>query len=124
MRPCDSHSNRCHKVSTKYRWLELTDGIGLRLPRSPDDPVLDGPWVAPCYFAEIYVAKADGSGLRRLTENSVDDRWPTWLPDGRIFFVSNRAGPQDLTNSDGSEYYVMYSDGTGVQRSRWNPSYS
>ena len=93
-------------------------------PRSPDDPVLDGPSVAPWYFAEIYVANADGSGLRRLTENSVGDRWPTWLPDGRIFFVSNRAGPQDLTNSDASEYYVMNSDGTGVQLSRWNPSYS
>jgi Tol biopolymer transport system component len=80
--------------------------------------------VAPWYFAEIYVANADGRGLRRLTENSVGDRWPTWLPDGRIFFVSNRAGPQDLTNSDASEYYVMNRDGTGVQLSRWNPRYS
>ena len=57
--------------------------------------------------------------LKQLTRNSVGDRWPTWTPDGRILFVSNRTGPQDLTNGDASEYYVMDSDGTGIERFRW-----
>ena len=94
-------------------------------PRVASDPLIEeGPWAAPWYFAEIYVVGADGSALERLTENSVGDRWPMWAPDGRILFVSNRGGPDDLTNSEASEYYVMNSDGTGVELFPWDPSYS
>jgi len=31
---------------------------------------------------EVYVINADGTGLRRLTRNSVDDSNPVWSPDG------------------------------------------
>jgi Tol biopolymer transport system component len=48
----------------------------------------------------------DGTGLRRLTKNrKADDFAPTWTPDGRIVFHSNRGG-----------LYVMNRDGTGVRR--------
>jgi TolB protein len=37
-----------------------------------------------CYpTGELYVANADGTGLRRLTRTGVDERDPTWSPDGR-----------------------------------------
>ena len=56
--------------------------------------------------SEIYVVKVDGTGLRRLTKNrKADDFAPTWTPDGRIVFHSNRGG-----------LYVMNRDGTGVRR--------
>ena len=29
---------------------------------------------------EIYVVKADGSGLTRLTVDPADDMWPAWSP--------------------------------------------
>ena len=93
-------------------------------PRVPSDPVLEGPWAAPWYFAEIYVVDSDGSGLKRLTENSVGDRWPTWTPDARILFLSNRSAADDLTDSEASEYYVMESDGTDVRAFEWEPTYS
>lgn len=67
---------------------------------------------------------ADGTNLTRLTENRVGDRSPPWTPDGRVVFVGNRAGPDDLTNSEASEYFVMNADGTGVERFSWDPSYS
>lgn len=93
--------------------------------RLPSDPVIEeGPWAVPWYFAELYRVDADGAGLRRLTENSVGDRWPDWLPDGRIFFISNRAGPDDLTSSEASQGYVMRSDGSHVQLFTWDPRYS
>lgn len=93
--------------------------------RVPSDPVIEeGPGAIPWYFSELFVANGDGSGLRRLTENSVGDRWPQWTPDGRILFVSNRAGPDDLTNSDESDYYVMNADGSGVEVFTWDPTYS
>ena len=46
----------------------------------------DGNW-------EVYAVNLDGSGLKRLTNDSANDGLPTWSPDGQsIAFVSNRSG--------------------------------
>ncbi|MDP7641794.1 MAG: hypothetical protein QGI52_05020, partial [Alphaproteobacteria bacterium] len=42
---------------------------------------------------EIYLAKANGANLRRLTRNRGVDSAPAWAPDGKtIYFTSDRAG--------------------------------
>lgn len=92
-------------------------------PREASDPEISS-WVLQWYFTDLYRIAADSTDLTRLTDNTVGDRWPYWLPDGRIVFISNRAGPDDLTNSDASEYYVMNADGSGVERFPWDPRYS
>jgi TolB protein len=58
--------------------------------------------------AEIYVIKADGTGIpARLTNNVEEERAPAWSPDGtRIVFMCRRGG------SD-FEICVMNADGTG-----------
>jgi TolB protein len=58
--------------------------------------------------AEIYVIKADGTGIpTRLTNNVEEERAPAWSPDGtRIVFMCRRGG------SD-FEICVMNADGTG-----------
>jgi len=62
---------------------------------------------------EIYVMRADGGGVTRLTNNSRVDAAPTWSPDGKkIAFVSSR-GYGDDRNFD---IYVMNADGSGVVR--------
>ena len=59
---------------------------------------------------EIYVIKADGSGLRRLTRNTLADNNPVWSPDGRrIAFTRDR--DRQTVN-----IYVMNADGSGQQR--------
>jgi TolB protein len=59
---------------------------------------------------EIYVIKADGTGLRRLTRNTVDDSNPVWSPDGvKIAFVRVR-------NDQTANIYVMNADGSGQRR--------
>jgi Tol biopolymer transport system component len=64
----------------------------------------------------IYVVKADGSGLRRLTRSSALDANPTWSPDGRkLVFVSDRDG--------NSEVYVMNANGKGQRNLTRNPAH-
>jgi Tol biopolymer transport system component len=60
-----------------------------RRTRMPDVPTVDAP------AEEIYVMKADGTALRRLTRNTRLDLAPEWLPDGRIAFVSCAATQED-----------------------------
>ena len=65
---------------------------------------------------EIYVINADGTGLTRLTDNSVVDIHPAWSPDGtRIAFTSD--------SNWYSEIYVINADGTGLTRLTDNPVY-
>jgi Tol biopolymer transport system component len=52
--------------------------------------------------SHIYVMRADGTGLRRVTDSRANDESPTWSPDGRriafardaeLFVVPSRGGP-------------------------------
>jgi len=55
---------------------------------------------------ELYVARADGSGLQRLTFSREDESSPTWSPDGRwICFATRQGGRRMLARipSSGGE---------------------
>jgi TolB protein len=59
--------------------------------------------------ADIYVMRADGSQLARLTDNPAVDMWGSFSPDGRrIAFQSDRDGQPEI--------YVMNADGSDVKR--------
>ena len=46
---------------------------------------------------EIFVMNADGSGLKKLTDNTAVDAAPSWSPDGnKIVFTSDRGGSFEL----------------------------
>jgi eukaryotic-like serine/threonine-protein kinase len=71
----------------------------------------DGQWITfhsafhPGIQEDIYLARADGSGLRRLTDDAARDREPRFTHDGRrIVAFSNRSGPYEVwsVNTDGS----------------------
>jgi TolB protein len=62
---------------------------------------------------EIYVARADGTELTRLTTSEANDHSPTWSPDGRwIAFVSDRSN----RNEHETEIWVVGVDGDGLRR--------
>lgn len=57
---------------------------------------------------DIYTIKPDGTDLRRLTDASGNDQFPSWSPDAkRIVFSSDRDGQNEI--------YVMNADGTNQQ---------
>ena len=59
---------------------------------------------------EIFVMNADGSGLKKLTDNTAVDAAPSWSPDGgKIVFTSDRSGSFELyrMNADGSQQQMI-----------------
>lgn len=64
---------------------------------------------------DIFVANANGTGVRNLTNSSLQDVAPTWSPDGtRIAYASTNA-------SNDSNLFVMDSDGTNNAQLTPNP---
>lgn len=101
-RSSDPLSDVCLGGPLRSDWCE-----SLALDWSPD-----GRSVAFNDGRGIIVAKADGSGARRLT--SGDDSLPSWSPDGASLafsrYVSGDAG------SRGFDLFLVDADGTGLRR--------
>jgi Tol biopolymer transport system component len=87
----------------------------------------DGQWIS---FAsggnrqDIFLMRADGTGLRQLTDDPFKDRNMGWTPDGqRIYFMSDRGGDY--------ETWSIRPDGSGLEqvtrnlaRAVWWPTFS
>jgi len=77
---------------------------------------------------DIYVSRADGTGLRQLTNDKAFDRRPRWSPDGSyIAFYSNRSGTQQIwsVKPDGSELRRLTDyPGSGMLNAAWSPDAS
>ena len=57
----------------------------------------DGARIAATSADGVFVMNADGTGLRRLTHNTVVDTWPARSPDGKkIAFHSLRDGNREI----------------------------
>jgi Tol biopolymer transport system component len=73
---------------------------------------------------DIWIGRADGTSLRRLTDDPHRDRVPVFSPDGKaVAFYSNRGGRYDVwtVRTDGSGLRQV-SQGTGAA-SVWYPFY-
>ena len=87
----------------------ISDGVNTYPVWSPD-----GKMMAFCRMlgetnSEVFLADADGSNPRNITNNPAFDGWPAWSPDGsRIAFASNR-GNQNY------QIYTMRPDGSDVR---------
>ncbi len=78
-------------------------------PACPARPDMSKGYVWPLGYFEIYSARADGSGLAKLTDDKDYNAEATVSPDGKkIIFTSTRDGDIDL--------YTMNIDGTGIRR--------
>jgi Tol biopolymer transport system component len=70
----------------------------------------DGAWIAYSeagVWEDLFVARADGTEYRRVTDDAFRDRGPMWSPDGtRIAFYSDRSGEYEL--------WTIRPDGSGL----------
>ena len=91
----------------------------------PDKPEVDG-WQS---YWHLMSMRADGSGLRQLTEGPFHDFDPVPLPDGGLGFMSTRCQARFLCwEPQAYVLYRMQPDGSGLRRlsyanlSEWDPS--
>ena len=82
-------------------WFAITPSVGAKIVcRIGDD---------------IYAMNDDGSGLRRLTNNTLSsDSYPRWSPDGKRIAFHRNMDKEDIQTS--SELFVMNADGTDQKR--------
>jgi Tol biopolymer transport system component len=77
-------------------------------PQKPDLPKVGG-HVWPLYPYDIFIARSDGTDVKKLTDNPEYDAEPIISADGeRIVFGSKRFGDFDV--------YVMNADGSNLRR--------
>lgn len=60
----------------------------------------DGKTIA-CHFflntkADIYIMDIDGSNIKQLTTDTLDNRWPRWTPDGKYIAYTRVAENSDI----------------------------
>ena len=61
------------------------------------------------FLSALWVMRADGTGLHRITRPSLEAFWPGWSPDGRrIVFTDNCC-------QGGSNIWTVRPDGTGLR---------
>ena len=63
-------------------------------------------------FTHLFIINADGTGLRQLTADSLNDRFPRWSPDGTKIAFTRSYGP----NRDSVDVSVMGADGKNIVR--------
>jgi dipeptidyl aminopeptidase/acylaminoacyl peptidase len=73
---------------------------------------------------QIYVMKANGSSVVRLTDDGAADDTPSWSPDGtHIAYVSNHNGEHDIyrMRANGSDQTDITSSGYSDTNPSWSP---
>ena len=78
--------------------------------RGPDNPTGD---------QEIFVMNADGSGLRQVTYNKVDDGGPAWSPNGDRLVFHRLPG-----DGSGADLWTVRVNGTGERNLTRSPRIS
>lgn len=76
---------------------------------------------------DIWVVNADGTELTRLTTDPGEDYYPSWTPDGRIVFMTERVAADKVWNEvrvidvDGGQETTLFTDVAHGGPFYWSP---
>jgi TolB protein len=97
-------------IATQRITKLITGGVNTYPAWSPDAKRIAFRRMLGEMNSEVFVANADGSDARNLTNHPAFDGWPSWSPDGtRIAFASNRNSSYQIfiMNADGSDVRLL-----------------
>lgn len=96
------------EIATRRITTLITGGVNTYPAWSPDGKHLAFRRMLGEANSEVFVANADGTEARNLTNHPAFDGWPAWSPDGtRIAFASNRNSSYQI--------FIMNADGSAVR---------
>ena len=76
---------------------------------------------------DIWVVNVNGTGLTRLTTDPSEDYFPSWTPDGRVVFMTERVGADkvwndvQVINPDGSQETTLFTQVAHGGPFYWSP---
>ena len=102
----------------------IAGGVNTYPAMSPDGRLIAFRKIVGEMNSEVFVANADGTGLRNLTNHAAWEGWPAWSPDGRrIAFAGNRNSNYQIftINADGSGVRLAANTEGRATAPRWAP---
>ena len=97
-------------MATRRISTVITGGVNTYPAYSPDGKHIAFRRMLGEMNSEVFVANADGTEVKNLSNHPAFDGWPAWSPDGtKIAFASNRNSSYQIfvMNSDGSDVRLL-----------------
>jgi TolB protein len=110
-------------LATRRVTTVIAGGVNTYPVLSPDGRKIAFRKMVQAINSEVFVADADGSNLRNLTNHPAFEGWPAWSPDGRqIAFGANRNSNYQifLMNADGSNVRLLANTEGRATAPRWS----
>lgn len=111
-------------VATKRVTTLISGGVNTFPVMSPDGSRIAFRRMIGEMNSEVFVADADGSNPRNLTNHPAFEGWPAWSPDGtRIAFAGNRNSAYQIfvMKADGSDVQLVANTEGRATTPRWSP---
>ena len=126
LRPPVKNASEIHAIDLATRKVRtlIAGGVNTFPVMSPDGKRILFRRMLGEMNSEVFVAEADGSNPRNLTNHPSFEGWPSWSPDGRqIAFAGNRNANYQvfLMNADGSNVRLLANTEGRATVPRWSP---